>query len=122
MSRSSLLALVVLWPRRSEEVHTLCWLERYPAEPCVSVSGNIIRIPNKGAILLDAGEGTWGQMARMFGTDHSQPNNVWDVLRSLKCIFVSHPHGDHQTGVPLILAKRVAVSYAPTPHLSTNGH
>ncbi|KAJ7460806.1 hypothetical protein FB451DRAFT_1045064 [Mycena latifolia] len=65
-----------------------------------NVSSTLIRIPSRGSILLDAGEGTWGQLARHFGT------GVGDVLRDLHCIFVSHIHGDHHTGVAKILAKR----------------
>ncbi|KAJ7102976.1 hypothetical protein C8R43DRAFT_230388 [Mycena crocata] len=65
-----------------------------------NVSSTLIRIPSRGSILLDAGEGTWGQLARHFGPD------VDNVLRDLRCIFVSHIHGDHHTGVAKILAKR----------------
>jgi ribonuclease Z len=64
------------------------------------VSGTFVHIPNWGNILLDAGEGTWGQLCRQYGDD------VWQVLRDLKCIFVSHMHGDHHIGVPKILAMR----------------
>ncbi|KAJ7780273.1 hypothetical protein DFH07DRAFT_794449 [Mycena maculata] len=65
-----------------------------------NVSSTLIRIPGRGSVLLDAGEGTWGQLARHFGP------NVGDVLRDLRCIFVSHIHGDHHTGVAKILLKR----------------
>ncbi|KAJ6581024.1 hypothetical protein B0H19DRAFT_1251287 [Mycena capillaripes] len=65
-----------------------------------NVSSTLIRIPSQGSLLLDAGEGTWGQLARHFGPD------VWDLLRDLRCIFVSHIHGDHHTGVAKILARR----------------
>ncbi|KAJ7493248.1 hypothetical protein B0H11DRAFT_2394589 [Mycena galericulata] len=65
-----------------------------------NVSSTLIRIPGRGSVLLDAGEGTWGQLARHFGP------NVDDVLRDLRCIFVSHIHGDHHTGVAKILLKR----------------
>ncbi|KAJ6561082.1 hypothetical protein DFH09DRAFT_1035940 [Mycena vulgaris] len=65
-----------------------------------NVSATLIRIPSRGSILLDAGEGTWGQLARHFGP------GVGDVLRDLRCLFVSHIHGDHHTGVAKILAKR----------------
>lgn len=74
------------------------------------VSGTIIQIPNHGSILLDCGEGTWGQMVRHFGPDaFSNQGGVNDVLRDLKCIFVSHIHGDHHMGLAKILARRRAV-------------
>jgi len=73
------------------------------------VSGYLIRIPNHGSILLEAGEGTWGQMCRFFGTDPDKPDNVWDVLRDIRAIFVSHAHGDHHFGLSKILAMRKQV-------------
>lgn len=65
-----------------------------------NVSGTLLCIPGAGYILLDAGEGTWGQLSRNYGTA------VWDVLRGLKCIFISHIHGDHHIGLAKILAMR----------------
>lgn len=73
------------------------------------VSGHYIQIPDWGNFLLDAGEGTWGQMARCFGTDPAQPSNVWQTLRDLKCIFISHAHADHHAGLAKILAMRKKV-------------
>jgi ribonuclease Z len=74
-----------------------------------TVSGHLVQIPDWGNLLLDAGEGTWGQMARYFGTDRSRHSNVWQALRELKCIFVSHAHADHHTGLAKILAMRKQV-------------
>jgi len=62
-------------------------------------------------MLLDAGEGTWGQLARYFGTDETQPTNVWHELRQLKCIYISHAHADHQAGLTKILAMRKQVRF-----------
>lgn len=73
------------------------------------VSGHLIRIPDWGNLLLDAGEGTWGQMARYFGTDPGRHSNVWQALRELKCIFISHAHADHHGGLAKILAMRKQV-------------
>lgn len=73
------------------------------------VLSTLIRIPFWGNILLDTGEGTWGQMARHFGLDKNDENSAWHVLRDLKCIFVSHMHADHHIGLAQILAKRQLV-------------
>jgi ribonuclease Z len=70
------------------------------------VSATLVQIPNWGNILLDAGEGTWGQLVRQFGIDESLRGNIWEVLRDLKCIFISHIHGDHHMGIAQILRKR----------------
>ncbi|KAJ7708828.1 hypothetical protein B0H17DRAFT_1124625 [Mycena rosella] len=66
-----------------------------------SASPTLIRIPSRGSILLDASEGTLGQLARQLGTP-----DVCDVLRDLKCIFVSNTHWAHSGGLAAILAMR----------------
>lgn len=76
----------------------------------ILVSATLVHIPNHGYILLDAGEGTWGQLARKFGDDSVSTSGVWQVLRQLKCIFISHMHGDHHIGLAKILAMRQRVS------------
>lgn len=42
-----------------------------------------------GSILLDCGEGTYGQLYRHYG------KYVDRVLLQLKCVFISHIHADH---------------------------
>lgn len=71
-----------------------------------NVSATLIHIPKHGYLLLDAGEGTWGQLVRKYGRDPSSSSNVWQMLRELKCIFISHIHGDHHIGLPKLLAMR----------------
>lgn len=80
-----------------------------------TVSGNLIRIPKWGNILLETGEGTWGQLARYFGTSPGSDENVWNILRDTKCIFVSHAHGDHHMGLAKILAMRKKASLSTLP-------
>ncbi|KAG8949139.1 hypothetical protein FRC00_008236 [Tulasnella sp. 408] len=75
------------------------------------VSSTLIQIPSYGNVLLDSGEGTWGQLARQFGqpiiSERGQASGgVIDILRDLKCIFISHVHGDHHMGLAKILARR----------------
>lgn len=73
------------------------------------VSSTLVQIPNWGNILLDAGEGTWGQLVRFFGDDSACSEGVWEALRDLKCVFISHIHGDHHIGLAKILAMRQRV-------------
>ncbi|KAF8075182.1 hypothetical protein FPV67DRAFT_1476334 [Lyophyllum atratum] len=82
-----------------------------------NVSSTLLQIPNWGNILLDAGEGTWGQLARQFGLDDETPDNVWNMLRELKCIYISHVHGDHHMGLAQILAKRRLLDPPPSSPL-----
>jgi ribonuclease Z len=72
------------------------------------VSATLVRIPGHGSVLLDCGEGTWGALARMYGTVGAQ-----DVLRDLRCVSISHAHGDHQLGLPHLLAVRAQVRRSP---------
>ncbi|XWW97491.1 hypothetical protein V2A60_005475 [Cordyceps javanica] len=59
-----------------------------------NVSGTLIRVPGIGNYLLDCGEGTLGQIRRLFGAEGTA-----SVLRDLRCIVVSHLHADHHMGM-----------------------
>ena len=56
-----------------------------------NVSGTFL-YHKQGSILFDAGEGTLGQLSLVFG------NDLGKYLKSLKLLFISHLHGDHQLG------------------------
>lgn len=87
--------------------------ERYLSPEVLS---NLVQIPRWGNILLDAGEGTWGQIARRFGGGAQTDGEVEAILRDLRCVFISHIHGDHHMGLAKILALRQTVRMdAPIP-------
>ncbi|KAF8504184.1 beta-lactamase-like protein [Hysterangium stoloniferum] len=65
-----------------------------------NVSSILVQIPNSGGILLDCGEGTFGQLCRHFGS------KVSDALLDIRCIFISHLHGDHHIGLSKLLSRR----------------
>jgi ribonuclease Z len=50
--------------------------------------------------MLDAGEGTYGQMMRRYGL-----RAVDEEMSKLRCIFVSHLHADHHLGVEQLINK-----------------
>lgn len=52
-------------------------------------------------VLLDSGEGTYGQLVRHFGVTGAEK-----VLNDLKAIYVSHLHADHHIGLIGILSVR----------------
>lgn len=54
------------------------------------------------SFLLDAGEGSYGQLSRLYSTQEE----LDEVIRGLECIFISHMHADHHLGVIRILLKR----------------
>lgn len=78
-----------------------------------------------GSIIMDAGEGTMGQLWRMFGDSsrrHSAAaaaaantagagasgggGGAQQVLRDLSAVWISHPHADHHLGLVRILSER----------------
>lgn len=73
-------------------------------DPCLTFLGTGSSLPNKVRnvssillesspskfILLDCGEGTYGQLYRHFGSEKCD-----EVLRNLSFIFLSHMHADH---------------------------
>lgn len=67
-----------------------------------NVTGILLQIKNRDAsILMDCGESSLGQLYKRFG--HAGTN---DILRSLKCIWISHIHADHHIGLPAVLGAR----------------
>lgn len=64
-------------------------------------------------MIMDAGEGTWGQIWRTFGCERA-----YSILRGLRAIWISHPHADHHLGLLRLLAERAALNMPPeTPPL-----
>ncbi|KAK7413816.1 hypothetical protein QQX98_007310 [Neonectria punicea] len=63
-----------------------------------NVSATLIRVPGFGNYLLDCGEGTLGQIRRLFGDEETR-----NILRDLRCIAISHLHADHHLGTPSLI-------------------
>lgn len=63
-----------------------------------NVSATLIRVPGIGNYLLDCGEGTLGQIRRLFSAEEAA-----DILRNLRCIVISHVHADHHMGTPSVI-------------------
>ncbi|XP_076898360.1 tRNAse Z TRZ4, mitochondrial-like isoform X2 [Bidens hawaiensis] len=66
-----------------------------------NVSSVFINLFSKGSLLLDCGEGTLGQLKRRFGIQGAD-----NAVKGLKCIWISHIHADHHTGLARILTLR----------------
>ncbi|RXM31516.1 Zinc phosphodiesterase ELAC protein 2 [Acipenser ruthenus] len=56
-----------------------------------NVSATLLNISPTQSVLLDCGEGTFGQLCRHYG------NNVDEVLSNVSAVFISHMHADHHT-------------------------
>ncbi|XP_066560774.1 zinc phosphodiesterase ELAC protein 2 [Amia ocellicauda] len=65
-----------------------------------NVSATLLNISPSQSLLLDCGEGTFGQLCRHYG------NDVDAVLSNLSTVFISHMHADHHTGLLQLLLQR----------------
>ncbi|GJP61999.1 hypothetical protein CLOP_g19109 [Closterium sp. NIES-67] len=66
-----------------------------------NLSGIYLHRFDYGGMILDCGEGSYAQLTRRFG-----PEKAEDIIAGLKCIWISHIHADHHTGLVRILAAR----------------
>lgn len=62
-----------------------------------NVSATLLRVPGFGSYLFDCGENTLGQLKRVYGQD------VPEILRDLKAIWISHLHADHHLGTASVI-------------------
>ncbi|GAA5821347.1 hypothetical protein JCM10212_000982 [Sporobolomyces blumeae] len=80
--------------------------------------------PEREYVLLDAGEGTWGQISRRFGAtrrmgpEGHEEDSAEDVLKGIKMIFISHLHQDHHAGLAMLLKKRAQLEPPATDPLT----
>ncbi|KAJ7316154.1 hypothetical protein JRQ81_002316 [Phrynocephalus forsythii] len=65
-----------------------------------NVSSTLINVSATQSLILDCGEGTFGQLCRHYGDE------IDKVLCNIDAIFVSHIHADHHTGLLNILLQR----------------
>uniref|UniRef100_A0A6B2KYN5 ribonuclease Z n=1 Tax=Arcella intermedia TaxID=1963864 RepID=A0A6B2KYN5_9EUKA len=72
-----------------------------------NVTANLITVPEYGNILLDCGEGTLGQIYRLYGNDFET------ILKNVKLVFISHIHADHHLGLVRVLSYRTELGCPP---------
>uniref|UniRef100_A0A8B9GMS5 Zinc phosphodiesterase ELAC protein 2 n=1 Tax=Amazona collaria TaxID=241587 RepID=A0A8B9GMS5_9PSIT len=65
-----------------------------------NVSSTLVNTSSTHSLLLDCGEGTFGQLCRHYGEQIDQ------VLCNIAAVFVSHMHTDHHSGLLHILMER----------------
>ncbi|NWU95496.1 RNZ2 protein, partial [Upupa epops] len=65
-----------------------------------NVSSTLVNTSSTRSLLLDCGEGTFGQLCRHYGEQVDQ------VLCNIIAVFVSHMHTDHHSGLVNILMER----------------
>jgi ribonuclease Z len=76
-----------------------------------NVSGIYLKLGlGHAGMLLDAGEGSMGQLWRLFGSDDG---GAKDVLTGLQAVWISHPHADHHLGLVRVLTERLRLGLDP---------
>ncbi|KAF2011145.1 hypothetical protein BU24DRAFT_454628 [Aaosphaeria arxii CBS 175.79] len=75
-----------------------------------NVSATLVRVPGIGNYLLDCGENTIGQLQRVF-----KPDELVDVLRNLRMIWISHLHADHHLGTASLIKAWYTVAHKGVP-------
>lgn len=83
-------------PNRDAEIITLGTGSASPSK-YRNVSATLVRVPGYGNYLFDCGENTIGQMTRLFGDE------LPEILRDLKGIWISHLHADHHLGTASVI-------------------
>jgi ribonuclease Z len=83
-------------PSKDAEIVTLGTGSALPSK-YRNVSATLIRVPGYGTYLLDCGENTLGQLKRVYGDE------LPEVLRDLKAIWISHLHADHHLGTAAVI-------------------
>jgi ribonuclease Z len=63
-----------------------------------NVSATLVRVPGVGNYLFDCGENTLGQLSRVFPVDE-----LIDILKNLRVIWISHLHADHHLGTASVI-------------------
>ncbi|OTA60009.1 hypothetical protein K449DRAFT_384770 [Hypoxylon sp. EC38] len=83
-------------PHRDAEIITLGTGSALPSK-YRNVSATLVRVPGCGNYLFDCGENTLGQLRRVLGDE------LPEVLRDLKGIWISHLHADHHLGTASVI-------------------
>lgn len=66
-----------------------------------NVSSYLLELNDRSCIIVDCGEGTYGQMRVLFGDERCA-----DMLINLKAVFITHAHQDHMNGLYTIIIRR----------------
>ncbi|KAF2469783.1 uncharacterized protein BDR25DRAFT_304222 [Lindgomyces ingoldianus] len=96
-------------PRPNTEVITLGTGSALPSK-YRNVSATLVRVPGVGNYLFDCGENTLGQLQRVF-----DPEELVDVLRNLRLIWISHLHADHHLGTTSVIKAWYGVVHSSVP-------
>lgn len=73
-----------------------------------NVSSLLLRtsLDRRGSILIDCGEGTFGQLCRSLGS----VTQAQEEIKNLSFVWISHMHADHHLGLLTVLQERVSTN------------
>lgn len=71
-----------------------------------NVSATLLRVPGCGSYLFDCGEGTLGQLRRLY-----TPPELEGLFRDLKAVWISHLHADHHLGTTSVIKAWYEANY-----------
>ncbi|KAH6644792.1 hypothetical protein C7974DRAFT_468339 [Boeremia exigua] len=78
-----------------------------------NVSATLVRVPGVGNYLFDAGENTMGQLQRVF-----TPEELTQILKELRVIWISHLHADHHLGTASVIKAWYRIRHNSVPNSS----
>lgn len=73
-----------------------------------NVSATLLRVPGCGSYLFDCGEGTLGQLRRLYA-----PSELKELFLDLKAIWISHLHADHHLGTASVIKAWYEANHGP---------
>lgn len=73
-----------------------------------NTSGILLRMDQNHSMLLDCGEGTFGQIAKIYGK-----YKMDKIIKTIKAVYISHPHADHHIGLIGFLKERKKITQDP---------
>ncbi len=66
-----------------------------------NVSSIFVELSEKDSLMLDCGEGSYYQLFNHYGQD-----KIDDLLLTMRIIFITHIHSDHNLGILDTIAER----------------
>jgi ribonuclease Z len=86
-----------------DQYPTVFFLGTASASPSLhrNVSSYLVQLASTSFVMVDCGEGTYGQMRVLFG-----PEKCDKVLGNLNAVFITHAHMDHMNGLISIILRR----------------
>ncbi|KAJ8106784.1 hypothetical protein OPT61_g9312 [Boeremia exigua] len=78
-----------------------------------NVSATLVRVPGVGNYLFDVGENTLGQLQRVF-----PPEELTQILKELRVIWISHLHADHHLGTASVIKAWYRIRHNSVPNSS----